>query len=289
MKRNIIPTLALILACLSLVVSCLALALVPEDQTHLIDDLYRENHRLSSRVDELTALLEQQQTTPALASLDMSVIPWEDYTGADILITAAPAAPIAGGDATLEVLLDGQRVSGEVCVWDGTHFTATVSLSAADGYSYYLILPDAGGNRTLPLSTPEAPVFDTPVYLQSSLSAYCNLVVSDWTYEAGTLVLRDAHAQIQLPQVGDLSILQAQLVLQRDGSDAVRMDVAPQHSEVPGSFTARIRDLSLPVGTVKDGDTMALYLEVTLSDGRNLSVFGISWSCQGDTLSSAVG
>jgi len=288
MKRKLIPTLALILAAVSLVLSCLALATVPEDQTHLIDDLYRENQELRNQIADLSARLDQQQTGAQLSSFTLDVQPWEDCTGAEILFTATPANPGAVQTAVLEVRRNGQATASEVCGWDGTQLTASVSLDAADGYGYYLNI----GGTSLPLSTPQDPVFDLPVYLQSSLSAYCNLVVSDWTAGENVLTLTDAHAQVQLPQVslsGEISITSAQLVLRRNGTDAVRMDIDPQPSEVEGSCNAQIRDMAMPVGSLTAGDNLELYLEVTLSDGRHLTAFGINWYFDGENLSSAVG
>lgn len=291
MKRNYLPTLALILAAVSLVLSGLALSLVPEDQTHLINDLYQENAQLQARIDELSLLLEQQQTDVILDDWNLEVIAWADCTGAEIVLSATPVKFDTGMNATLEVWLEGQPVTSQVCVWDGIQLSAQVSLSAADGYSYYLVLGKGNSVQNLPLSTHDNPIFDAPVYLESCLSSFCNLLVGDWQLSEGTLSVHDVYADIRLPQAGakDLSILSSQLLLRRNGADAVRLEIQPQPGEAFNIYDAFIEQLDLPVGALNAGDSLELYLEVKLSDGRNLSVFGISWHYDGSSLTSAVG
>lgn len=291
MKPNFVTTLSLILAAVSLALSCLTLTLVPEDQTHLINDLYQENNELRTRIDELSTLLEQQQTDVVLADWNLEVQPWADSTGAQILFTASPARFDTGMNATLEVWLGDQLAASEVCVWDGVRLTCEVPLSAADGYGYYLKLGKGSSLQNLPLSTQDNPVFDTPVYLETSLSAFCNLLAGDSQAAEGVLTVKDIYAQVRLPQAGpgDISILSAQLLLRRNGSDAVRLEIQLQPGEVPSDYDAVIDQLDLPVGNLNAGDELELFLEVKLSDGRNLSVFGISWYYDGTTLTSAVG
>ena len=75
MKSNFLTTLALILAAVSLAVSGLTLALLPEDQTHLINDLYQENNELRTQIEELSTLVGQQQTDVVLADWNLEVLP----------------------------------------------------------------------------------------------------------------------------------------------------------------------------------------------------------------------
>lgn len=291
MKRNFLTTLALILAAVSLGLSCLNMALAPEDQTHLINDLYQENNELRTQIQELSDLVNQQQTGVTLADWNLEVLPWADSTGADIFFTATPAAYDANTNASLEVRLGDQAAAEAVCIWDGMQLSAQVSLNAADGYSFYLKLGKGASVQNLPLSTPENPVFDIPVYLETSLSAFCNLLVSDWESSEGILTVKDLYAQIRLPQAAgeDVYILSSQLLLRRNGADAVRLEIQPQPGEIPSDYAAVIDRLDLPVGPLNTGDSLELFLEVALSDGRNLSVFGIGWQYDGTTLTSAVG
>lgn len=294
MKKNHTPLiiLALVLALASLALSAFTVSTIPEDQTHLIDDLYRENQALRSQIDELNARLDQMLTVVSLQDWSLEVAPWADSTGADITFSAVPTEYQPGVSATLLIQLDGREVVSVPCQWDGSTFGAATRLDAADGYSYYCLLSAPGGTQQLPLTSPMDPVLDIPVYLASSLSAYCNLSVSDWTEAPDSLTLTDAYAQVQLPRIsagGDVQISTAKLVLRRNDSVIVEVPLNLNPSEVSGSFELAISDVVLPLSGMENGDTLELSLEVTLTDGRNLKAFGISWFLENGTFSSAVG
>ena len=291
--RNLISILTLICALTALLLSVLGLAMVPEDQSHLIDDLYARNQQLQTQVDALEDQLEQLMTAVNLKSWTLDVSPWADSTGADVTLSAAPTVYQPGTDATFLVLLEGEQVDSVPCHWDGSAFTATASLSAADGYSYYFLLASPSGTQQLPLLTPESPEAGTAVYLQSSLSAYCNLVVNDWIENPGrTLILTDAYAQVQLPRIsagGTVEIHTAEVVLRLNGVESSRIALQLAPSEVAGSFDLTITGLQLPMPELSDSDVLELSLETVLSDGRHLTAFGITWHLENGKLTSAVG
>ena len=291
-KNRLMAVTALILAAAALVLSAYALSTVPEDQTHLIDDLYQENQELRGQIDALNARLDQLLTVVSLETWNLDVDPWADSTGAEITLTAAPTEYQTGVSATFLVLLEGREVASIPCQWDGTVFSATARLDAADGYGYYCVLTAPGGQQQLPLTTPQDPVEDIPVYLASSLSAYCNLAVNDWTEAPDALTLTDAYAQVQLPRIsaaGDVRIAQAKLVLRHNGTVTVEIPLELQPSEVSGSYELAITGTVLPLNALENGDELELSLEVSLSDGRNLKAFGISWYPEDGAFSSAVG
>ena len=296
MKKNpagYLTITALVLSLLAALLSLLALNHRPEDQSYLIDDLYRQNQQLRSQLEEVTARMEKLETVASLQKWTLDTVAWADSTGADVTLTAAPSAYQAGITATFLVKLDGQEVASVPCLWNGTDFTATASLNAADGYSYYCVLVSPGGTRHLPLTTPENPVPEIPVFLLSSLSSYCNLTVNDWEEDSGSLlVLTDACAQVQLPLVSsgtNIHIVTTNLVLRLNGSDSTRVPIQLNSSEVAGSFDLTITNSHLPMPALAEGDVLELYLEVQLSDGRNLQAFGISWQMTDGALISAVG
>lgn len=288
------------LAILALICSLAGLALggylftqMPQDQTHLIDDLYQENQELQGQIEDLNERLDQFMTVSSLDSWTLTATPWADSTGADVTLTATPTEYREGVIATLVVLLDGQQVSSVPCIWDGEAFVGTASLNAADGYSYLCQLTGPSGVQQLPLMTPDSPDAGIPVYLLSSLSSYCNLVVNDWFEQSGTtLVLTDAYAQVQLPQIsvnGDLFIISQELILRHNGEISARVPIKLTPSEVMGSYDLTITDLQMPMPLLEEGNSLELYLEVTLSDGRHLQAFGISWYLENGKLSSVVG
>lgn len=292
-KNSLVSTLTLVFALAALLLSILGLATAPEDQSHLIDDLYAENKALRDRVESLESQLEQLMTSQHLQSWTLDVAPWADSTGADVTLTATPSGYQAGVNATLQVMLDGKLVASESCHWDGSAFTATAALGAADGYSYFCLLSSPSGSQQLPLIGPDSSDPGIPVYLQSSLSAYCNLVVNDWIENPGsTLVLTDAYAQVQLPQIssdGTVEIISTEVVLRLNGAESVRIPIKLSPSEVDGSFDLSITNLQIPMPQLTDADSLELSLEVILSDGRRLSAFGVTWHLENGKLSSAVG
>lgn len=287
-----VALLALIFSAAALVLSGYLLATRAEDQTHLIDDLYRENQELRSQLDALSSRLDQFMTVTTLENWTLTADPWPDSTGADVTFTAVPSNYQTGVSATLLVLLGGQEVSSVPCHWDGEQFTATAGLNAADGYSYYCLLSAPGGEQELTIMTPDSPDAGIPVYLQSSLSSYCNLVVSDWGVQSSSIVLTDAYAQVQLPQLsasGNVAIDTSELVLRLNGQVSVKVPIRLTPSEVAGSFEATLSDLRLPMPELKKSESLELHLEVVLSDGRHLQAFGISWQLDGNKLTSTVG
>ena len=296
-KNNLISILALVCALAALLLAALGAAAVPEDQTHLIDDLYAENqqlqHRMTDLEQELYRLRSQLENAASLESWDLGVQPWADSTGADLYFTAVPAGDASGVSATFRVELNGQQIAEMPCQWDGSAFTATVSLSAADGYSYFCLLSSPVGNQLLSLSTPFDPVAEDAVYLQTSLSAYCNLVVHDWIENPGSsLVLTGAYAQAQLPQIstaGTVEIVTADIVLRLNGQESARIPISLAPSEVVGSYDLIITDLQIPMPELQQSDILELSLEVTLSDGRHLNTCGITWTMDSGKLVSAVG
>ncbi len=292
-KNNLISILTLVCALAALLLSLLGLAAGPEDQSHLIDDLYAENRALAERVEILENQLEQLLTSVNLQSWSLDVAPWADSTGADVTLTATPSSYGTGVSGTFLIMLEGEQVESLPCTWNGSAFTATASLNALDGYSYYFLLTSPEGSQKLPLVTPDSPDAGVPVYLQSSLSAYCNLIVNDWIENPGrTLVLTDAYAQVQLPRVSAgsaVEIATSELVLRLNGEESVRIPIKLAPSEVIGSFDLSIGNLQIPMPELKESDVMELSLEVSLTDGRRLTAFGATWHLDNGKLTSAVG
>ena len=195
-KNSLGLTVALVCALAALALSALSLASIPEDQIHLIDDLYEKNAQLQGRVEELEGKLDQLMTAVSLQSWTLDVAPWPDSTGADVTLSAIPSAYQSDFRAEFIVMLDGNQVVRQACQWDGGAFVATVRLDAADGYSYYCNLTTPAGSQKLPLTGPNSDDAGAVVYLSSSLSAYCNMVVNNWTENSGeSLTLTDAYAQ----------------------------------------------------------------------------------------------
>ena len=293
MKKKTIKRIAiaaLLLALAGIGLGAFALLTQPEDHTQRIEELYQENIRLQEQVAQLQTQLDQFLTLSSLSEWELTAAAWADSTGAEVTFTAVPTEYQPGMGATLLVMLGDRQAASVPCVWDGTVFRGTANLNAADGYSYFCLLSGPNGVQQLSLMGPESENAGIPVYLQSALSSYCNLLVSDWVEQNGSsLILNGAYAQVQLPQIQELTIASQELVLRLNGQVSVKVPIMLMPSEVAGSYELIINDLHLPMPELDSTDNLELYLEITLSDGRHLQAFGIGWYLENGKLSASVG
>lgn len=299
-KNTILSVLALVCAVAALAVSLWNAFRPGPDQSLENPALEEQVTRLQSRVDDLESQVDSLSTRldavamgDGLANWSLDAVPYPDGTGADVTLTALPAAPEEGLTVQFSVRLQGREVANVPCEQTDSGFTATASLEAADGYSYYCILLGTDGSRRqFALSTPENPVEDLPVYLESSLASYCNMMVDSWLDDGSAVTLTSAYVQVQLPRLsaqGVLTAKKAQLVLYRNSQEVSRTDITLQPGEAAGSYEMELSDQTLPLPEMAEDDYLDLWLEVTLSDGRTLSTAGASWFNSPDGLFLVVG
>lgn len=289
MKKNIVTVLALVLAAVSLV-SCFLIASKSRKDLEIANRRYEEltvaNRYLEEQVAELTAQLEAARETEApagparLNSWTLDVTPWADSTGADITLNASVDGWQEGVAAQLLVQLEGQEIVNAPCQWNGEIFTVSASLDAADGYGYYLALtlPD-GSQEAYTLTTPNNPVQDIPVYLASSLSAYCNLIIDQWEEQEDGILVNSAYIHVQLPRLSleNTDPESARLVLTHNGTQIHSIPITLQPGEMEQGYELPLADVLLPLPEMQVDDTLELVLEVKLSSGTELSAIGISW------------
>ena len=285
-KKSILPVIALVAAILALAVAVFSLISQPDpvDPTARIEALEQENEALKAQIGALNSRLDSMSVGSGLTDWNLVATAWEDGMGADVTVSAAPGAYEEGMEAVFSIRLNGQEIRSVPCDWDGTaFFTATAKLEAADGYSYYCILTTVdGGRQQVALSTPENPVYDIPVYLETSLSAYCNMTLDSWVADGGKLTISLAYLQAQLPRLsvsGDMpTITNARLLLVYNGEDFSELPVSLQPGEGAGAYELTLSggDLNWPM-ELAEGDNLDLYLEVELSDGGVLTTMGGSW------------
>ena len=253
MKKKTIKRIAvaaLLLALAGIGLGAFALLTQPEDHTLRIEELYQENTRLQEQVTQLQIQLDQFLTLSSLSEWELTAAAWADSTGADVTFTAVPTEYQPGMGATLLVMLGDRQAASVPCVWDGTVFRGTANLNAADGYSYFCLLSGPNGVQQLSLMGPESENAGIPVYLHSALSSYCNLLVSDWVEQNGSsLILNGAYAQVQLPQIQELTIASQELVLRLNGQISVKVPIMLMPSEVAGSYELIINSCAI-------GDTL---------------------------------
>lgn len=296
-KKNILSVIALICAVLALGLSAFALlrpAATPADHSAELQALQQQNQQLQSQVDALTARLDSLPMEEGLADWSLTTLPWSTDAGATVTLSATPGAYEEGMTASFSIRLNGQEVRNTPCQWDGTAFTATAELEAADGYGFYCILTGSDGTRQqFALSTPENPVVDIPVYLKSSLSSYCNMMLDSWMDGDGALTLTLAYIQAQLPRLsvsGEAPAIQsAKLLLTYNGSDYSELPITLEPGEAPGAYALELNNATMNLPQLQEEDYLDLFLVITLSDGETLTVLGGSWFCNADGLYLLVG
>lgn len=246
-----------------------------------VSQLEADIEALQHQVDALSARLEALEENSGLLDWNLSAAARSDSTGAAVTLTASPLAYHEGQTALFSVRLGSQEVAGIPCQWDGSVFTATVDLDAADGYSYYCTLISANGTREqIPLNTPENPVYDTLVYMETSLTAYCNMIVESWEDEGGKLNITSGYVQAQLPRIGagdSAMMADAQLVLKLNGTPVEKQPLDIPEGEGEGSYEQVLTGVSFKMPEMEDDYQLVLVLEVTLSDGQVLTSYGGSW------------
>lgn len=286
-----LPHIALILAILALAVSLFTAVQVSRNNNDaLIDALMAQTQQLQAQLD---ALSNQTPVTPdipvgdsTITEITLTAAPWQDNRGADVtLTTAAENAP--DGDALLRVMLGSTVITEVPCHWDGTALTATVSLDAANGYIYSLVVD----SEAKILASPDAPVYPELVYLSDALSAYCNLIVGDWYVRENTLTLETGYATIHTSQLNadDEAYTQVRLVLKRGEEVLAECPISPVETDEPGSFACSISSAAFPLPVMAEGEQMDLWLEATLTSGQILSTCAATWYAMPGGFSMAAG
>ena len=297
-KRNtILSLLALLFAVASLGLSVYTAFFsadpLEKDGEIKISAMQAEIDNLRTQIDTLSARLEAATQGEGLKDWTLSLTPWSDGFGASVKLTAVPDHYEEGMEAVFLIRLEGAQIAEVPCVFGNNAFTAEAEVYAADGYGYYCVLMDGEGmRRQIPLTTPDNPVEEMSVYLESSLNAYCNLLLDGWQADQETLTLTSVYFQAQLPLLSvdeNLSIQNTQLLLSHNGQDVQTQTVTLSPGEGERSFEGTMTDISLPLPEMEEDDQLELRLEITLSDGRKLISSSVSWYKNGGELFSVVG
>lgn len=247
-----------------------------------VSQMEKDIEALQNQVDDLSARLDALEENSGLLDWNLSAQSRTDNSGATVTLTASPLAYHEGQSAVFTVRLGGQEVVTTPCDWNGSVYTGIANLDAADGYSYYCILTAANGSKEhIALNTPENPVDDTLVYMETSLTAYCNMIVDAWEDEGGKLSITAGFAQVQLPRIfaGDTqpAFAGAQLVLKRNGDVVQTQPLELPEGEGAGSYELVLGGISFDMPEMEDGYQLEVSLEVTLTDGQVLTCTGGSW------------
>ena len=292
-RKNILSFVAVVLVLAMVMAGCgskTADADTPEQQ---IAALKQENEQLRSQIDTLTRQLESLQSA-ILTDWSLNALASSDRTAATLTFIAVPASESEGQTLSLIVNLNGLEAESVPCTMDGSRYTATVELPAADGYSFYCLLTGPTGTmQQIPLITPDNPGDGSLINLGSSLSAYCSLFVDKWNYNDGKLTVENAYVQAQMPVIstgGDnVTPSSAALVFLHNGQELERKELTLNDGEGDGSFEATISGLSFATPKLEEDHHLDLELVITLSDGSTLSYDGCSWFVADGNLNPVMG
>lgn len=296
MKKNIFSILLIMLMVASLMVfatGCDSGETAAESDSR-IAELEAENAALKAQLEKLNTEMGRMSQKAALQDWTLDAQAWADGNGATVTFTATPIDYVDGQRAALSVRMGDLEAESTNCIWDGSAFTGSVELGAADGYSYYCVLTNLDGSQAeVELNSPDNTTDELLVYLGSSLSAYANLVVEDWAADTDSLDLRSGYIQIQMPRMtfnnSAVSISSADLVLQLNSDEISRQAVTLEAGEGTGSYEASLSGISFGMPEMEDDYQLNLWLEVALSNGNTLSVSGGSWYSNNGQLQLVVG
>ena len=230
----------------------------------------------------------------ALSDWSMSATTWSSPNGATIHISAVPETYADGLIASFEARLNGEDVAVVPCEWDGTAFTASADLNAADGYSYYIVLtaPD-GTSEEIGVNTASQPTVEAFVNMETALASYCSITVEESTFEGGKLTLVSGKAQVQAPTITNnneiVTCAKAELVLLFNGEILGTEVLSLSESDAVGLFEGQLQDITFDVPEMEDDQQLDLMLNVTLSNDQVLSAFGGNWFCNAEELLPVVG
>lgn len=254
-----------------------------------IAQLEQENAALKEQVDILTAEVDRVKQKATLQDWNLDAKAWSDGNGATVTFTATPINYVDGLRAALSVRMGDLEAESTNCIWDGSAFTGSVELGAADGYSYYCILTNLDGTQ----EEVELNTNDTLVHLGSNLSAYANLIVDEWEATSTALNINSGYAQCQMPRLtfnnAAASVSKAALVLKLNNEEVTRQEITLDAGEGEGSYETTLTGLSFAMPAMEDDYQLDLWLEVSLSTGNVVTVAGGSWYSSDGELQLVVG
>lgn len=230
-----------------------------------------------------------------LNSWSMNATAWSSPNGATVNLTAVPNGYTEGQHVVFSVRLEGEEIANVPCNWDGSVYTASADLNAADGYCYFAILNSADGTSTeVPVNTPTAVIDDSIINMASSLNTFCEASVTSARMSGSKLVIEDGNAMVHLPWLtldqGIVSCQNAILTLTCNGEDTAQEELKVPAEQNDNICQLTLSDTSFPIADRDaNGQQLSIRLDVTLSNGQILTASCGSWYYQDGELLSAVG
>lgn len=239
------------------------------------------------------------ETTVPLPPLEltdwvMTANTWSSPNGATINISASTNYYEEGQKADFVVRLENDEIISVPCKWDGISYTASADLNAANGYCYYIILTGADGTVTeVAVNTPAAPTDEAFIDIEAALESYCSVIIEDSTCENNKLTLKAGQVQVKTPTItnaGETIVTQeTALVLSFDGEELKREVLTLSETDTTGLFEAALENITFDIPELEPDQKVELTLQVTLSNGQELSAYAGDWLYEADGLMQVVG
>lgn len=254
----------------------------------------------SQKTAETTVPVETtaaETTTPqplGLSNWAMTANTWSSPNGATINLTATPSYYAEGQSAAFVVRLEGEESANVPCDWNGTQYTASAELNAADGYCYYVVLTAADGSSTeVAVNTPTVITDESFINMATSLNSYCSIVVEESSFENGKLTITSGNVQVQAPKITNqgetITCKEVKLVLTFGSEELDSEKLTLEASDTAAAYEAALKKVTFDVPDMEDDQQLNLRLDVTLSNGQFLTAPGGTWYYNDSNLLPAVG
>ena len=230
----------------------------------------------------------------SLTSWNMSASTWSSPNGATVHINATPNAYAEGQKADFVVRLESDDVTTIPCQWDGTNYTASADLNAANGYCYYVVLTAADGTVTeCAVNTPAAPVNEALINMEAALASYCSVTIEESEIADNKLNLANCKVQVQAPTITNegetISCKEAYLILSFNEEELAKVEVNLEETATAGLFEAAVSGITFDIPALENDQKVVLSVNAALSNGQALSAFGGEWVYNEEGLLPVVG
>lgn len=208
-----------------------------------------------------------------------------DLPTAAITFNAVPKLHTDSDTAYLAVLLGGHPLQQVECTWQGTGYTADVTVSVLDGYEYRFVLQHEDG-------TQEIQVLDAGDYadLWKNTRLHCtapDTVTAEYDDQAWTLDIAPCTVGADMPALG-VGVEQVRwedfgFVLYRNGEELERRSefgdgLFSETDRLVTGFSTSTFPMTFDDVKLDEGDRLELYLHASLSNGMEEEVLLGSWT-----------
>ena len=234
----------------------------------------------------VAASIPAETTAPVqpltLTNWEMTANTWSSPNGATINISASPSYYEEGQKADFVVRLESDDVALVPCEWDGTNYTASADLNAANGYCYYIVLTAADGAATeVAVNTPAEPTIEAFIDIEAALESYCSITIDDSAFENSKLTLTSGKVQVKVPSITNagetITCQETALVLTFNGETLEKKTLTLAETDTASLWEASLENITFDIPEMENEQSVELTLNVTLTNGQTLSAFGGSW------------